>query len=554
MVKRVIASVFVFFVLMLYSVGQEKKTLLADSVLNARGEIFFSFSSDYFNQELSKILSIKSIGEKVFAYANKSSFEKFRALNIDFELQPENFKATRFKSATVSNPDLVYPSYFSYLQILQGFQQKYSAICELHEMGLTVQGRKLLALKITGTNSADNYKPAVMLTSSIHGNELAGYKLALWLIDYLLKNYNSNPQVTNLINGSEIWISPLVNPDGTFFGGSATVAQATRFNSNNLDLNRNFPDPEDGPNPDKAVRQPETAAIMEFYKSKGIVLSAALHTGDELVNYPWDTWPKLHADNDWYRLISRNYVNLVHAKNQLYMTDFENGIVNGFSWYRITGGLQDYVNYFLNSREITVELSKTDAPDSVTLVKLWDYNRESLLNFLEQSQYGLLGKITNKENGDPLKAKIELENHDKDNSWVYSNNESGIYYRFVAPGNYSLKVSAPGFLPFIDDFSLGFNERKSVNVQLEPNKNLVTVYPNPFRDIINLIFRNTIQSGDEIQLSLIDLTGKIVFQKMIRNYSGNTFYLEVPYLPDGLYILKLQSDGFSENFEVLKIK
>jgi hypothetical protein len=293
---------------------------------------------------------------------------------------------------------------------------------------------------------------------------------------------------------------------------------------------------------------------MRFYESKGIVLSAVLHTGDELINYPWDTWPGLHADNDWYRLISRNYVDLVHAKNRLYMTDFENGIVNGFSWYRITGGLQDYVNYFLNSREITVELSKTDMPDSATLMKFWEYNREALVNFLELSQYGFRGKITGKENGNPLKAKVEILNHDKDNSWVFSNSESGVFYRFIAPGNYSVKVSAPGFLPFREELSLGANERKTLNIQLTPSKDFVTVYPNPFSQTITLLFKKEFQADDEIQLSLTDMTGKVVLKTIIRNYTGNTVELTIPSIPDGIYILKLQSGNFSKHFEVLKIK
>lgn len=535
------------------SVSQERKISVADSILSTRGEICFSFSSSYFNSELGKILSIKSVGEKVLAYANRNSFDRFLKLNIDFELLPENFPASRLKSASASNPDLVYPSYSAYLQIMRGFEQKYNPICELHQIGLSVQGRKLLALKISGKSTMQS-KPSVFLTSTIHGNELVGFKLSLWLIEYLLENYNKDLRIAKLLDETEIWINPLANPDGAFYGGDNTVVQAKRFNSNNLDLNRNFPDPDVGQHPDNAARQPETAALMDFYESEQIVLSAALHTGDELINYPWDTWAKLHADNDWYRLISRNYVDLVHSKNRVYMTDFENGIINGFSWYRITGGLQDYVNYFLNSREITVEMSKADMPDSVALFKLWDYNREALINFLEQSQYGFTGKIANKETGNPLKAKVELLNHDKDNSWVFSNIKSGIFYRFVAPGNYSMKISAPGFLPFKDEFSIGAKERKVINVNLESNNDFVAVYPNPFQTTINLLFKNEVQADDEIQISLADITGRMVFKTIINNYNGNAVELKIPSIPEGIYILKLHSKDFSENFEVLKIK
>ena len=51
----------------------------------------------------------------------------------------------------------------------------------------------------------------------------------------------------------------------TFFRYS--VDGATRFNANQVDLNRNFPDPVKGDHPDSYIWQTETVAMMEFMKS-----------------------------------------------------------------------------------------------------------------------------------------------------------------------------------------------------------------------------------------------------------------------------------------------
>jgi hypothetical protein len=192
-------------------------------------------------------------------------------------------------------------------------------------------------------------------------------------------------------------------------------------------------------------------------------------------------------------------------------------------------------------------------PDSVALLKLWDLNREALLYFLEQSQYGLTGKITSKETGNPIKAKVELVNHDKDNSWVYSDGEYGIFYRFVATGNYSIKITAPGFLPFVEEVSLGAGERKTFDVQLKPDQKFVTVYPNPFSRSINLQFKRELKPEDEIRLSLTDISGRIVFARVVNN-TGSPVELLIPSIPDGLYILRIQSKNFSEKFQILKIE
>jgi hypothetical protein len=540
-----------------FSVGQvyERKVATADSILQVRGEVFFSFPVAHLTPEIAGNISVEAIkNSEVFAYANKQGFLSFLKLNIDFQLQPGNFLSSRLKSENLSNPDLVYPSYPRYLEILREFKNKYSNLCDLHQVGSSVNGRKLMMLKLSAPASIAKSRPPVLLASSIHGNELTGFKLLLWLSEYLLNNYGSDPLVTRLMEEAEIWIYPLANPDGTYFGGDYTVANAKRFNANNLDLNRNYPDPSAGDHPDGESWQPETVAMIGFFKQKQIVLSGVLHTGAELVNYPWDTWSRLHADNSWYRQISRNYTNLVHQKNELYMSSYENGIVNGYTWYRITGGQQDFLNYFEGGRGVTIELSEEGMPDSVTLAKYWEYNRDALLNFIEESLYGLTGLVTNAKTGLPLAAKVELVNHDKDNSWVYSSSSSGRYFRTLATGNYRVRVSKVGYKETFRQLSLFSEERRELNFALEPLSYRVLVYPNPFQGILNLEFSDALLSSDEITVSLANVPGKVFIKLKISGLSGNLVTLNLPSLPDGMYILKIESNRFTENVKLMKIE
>jgi hypothetical protein len=95
-------------------------------------------------------------------------------------------------------------------------------------------------------------------------------------------------------------------------------------------------------------------------------MSAHYHGGAELMNYPWDNTYERHADDAWWQLVSREYADLAQdaaqSTNPTYMNDEENGITNGADWYRIGGGRQDYMNYYQQCRELTVECSTTKCP------------------------------------------------------------------------------------------------------------------------------------------------------------------------------------------------
>jgi hypothetical protein len=236
----------------------------------------------------------------------------------------------------------------------------------------------------------------------------------------------------------EIWINPLANPDGAYFLSDLSVNGATRLNANSIDLNRDFPNPDD-PDWEGRTRQPETRAMMDLMADLRPALAANFHGGAEVVNYPWDTWERLHADNDWYWNISRSYADTVHLyATPGYMNDLDNGITNGYMWYTVYGGRQDYTNYFLHGREVTIELSTDKMPPDSSLEDYWNFNRNGLLHFITRALSGITGDVTDSVTGMPVEAFISIENHDADNSEVISSSESG-FYRLIGSGYFALK-------------------------------------------------------------------------------------------------------------------
>jgi len=443
------------------------------------GEIHFRFQIEdrELLNKLSSMIDIDNVtGNDVFAYANESGFGQFLKLNIAYQIiiDPEVDELIFNMLQHVDTDEITawdfYPTYEAYLDMMNQFQKDYPNLCEVFSIGQSVNGRELMVAKISDNIATREAEPQFLYTGTMHGDELAGYVLFLRLIDYMLTNYGTDPKVTNLVNSLEIWINPLANPDGTFAAGNHTVSGATRNNANNMNLNRNYPDPEDGPHPDGKAWQQETLMFMQLAEENDFVMSANTHGGAEVINYPWDTWSRLSADDDWWVFVCREYVDTVHLYSpSSYMDGYDNGITNGYAWYTISGGRQDYMNYFNNCREVTMELSNVKSLPASQLEAHWDWNYRSLLNYLEQATFGVSGMVTDLITGEPLAAKVYIDGHDEDNSFVYTENNFGFYQRLLNEGTYDITFSAPGHYPqTISDVSVSKYNTTLLNVQLNP--------------------------------------------------------------------------------------
>ncbi len=521
------------------------------AVLHQRGEVFFKFAFPGRQQisQLNKYLSMDHLrGDTVYAYANARGFASFLRTAIPFVLlTPPSMRQTRqqlapkgFKSGHAWDS---YPSYGQYVTLMQGFQKGYPKLCRIISIGKSVQGRALLFAHLGHQDTARPALPVFMYTSTMHGDETTGYILMLHLIDYLLSNYGREATITHLLDSVDIWINPLANPDGTYAGGDTSVYGATRFNANHIDLNRNYPDPNTGEHPDGNAWQPETKAFMAFAEAHPFVLSCNMHTGSEVANYPWDTWSFRTADDAWWQQVCRQYADTVHAYARAgYLTALDNGITNGYDWYSITGGRQDYMNYFRHDREFTLELSYNKMPPADSLPKYWDYNYRSLVQYIHQVLKGLRGTVTDSVTGRKLKAEVFAVNHDNHHSEVFSDSVTGCYFRPIYPGVYDFRYSAAGYkTKTIRNVQIKNGKPLVLNVQLAPehtsgigeqNRNRIGIYPNPVTDELFCTGCTT-----DSKAVVMALSGKILFSGNIR--PGKP--LHVGPLPQGVYLLKIVS-------------
>jgi hypothetical protein len=458
---------------------------------------------------ITRNVSITSVKDKkVFISISPRTIDWFIKQKFDYLIpeRPDYKGIVSAGSITRAMDWQSYPTYTQYVSIMQDFALTYPEICHLDTIGTSINGRLILALKISDNAGTDEDEPEVFYSSTMHGDETGGFILMLRLSDYLLKNYNIDTRVKNLVDNLEIWINPLANPDGTYTSGN-TITSPVRENANGIDLNRNFPDPFQP----LEIQEKENRDMINFMQNRKFVISANFHSGAEVVNYPWDRWlSKIHADDTWFNSISRAYVDTVHIySGPSYMNYLDNGVTRGAVWYIIYGGRQDFVTWELQGREVTIELDDAFITPEAQLELLWQYNWRSLLGYLENAMYGIHGFVRDKDTSLPVPAKVYISGHDKDSSQVYSDTLTGKFIRLLSPGTWNVSFYAKGYQDTtIDDVIVISGQKTDLLVEMRsissnidtPVPETAVLYPNPASSMMKAILPEKVTGTVNIKI------------------------------------------------------
>lgn len=381
-------------------------------------------------------------GNGTRAYVLHTYWPAFQAANIPYTL--EAMQPPAEKQATD------YPSYAEVGTQLSNWETAYPQLCRRISIGQSVQGRELWALQITDNPGVEEDEPEFAYLSTIHGDETIGTILCLNFIETLLTGYGSDAGLTSIIDETDIWILPILNPDGYEMG--------IRWNANNLDLNRSFPEwpihfsgtLATEPTINTVGLQPEVARVIDWSMAHRFVLMANYHSGALLVNYPYDEEPDIPSgqeaptpDDDLMRSLATTYARLnpPMAASRV----FPGGIVNGSRWYRVSGGMQDWHYRYAGAIDFTLEVSTIKSPATGNLLSLWDDNKDGMRAYLDRVHRGIRGIVADRATGAPLAATITVADNPQP---VFTDPEVGDFYRLLLPGTYTVHAEAPGYIPF----------------------------------------------------------------------------------------------------------
>jgi Zinc carboxypeptidase len=124
-----------------------------------------------------------------------------------------------------------YHDYHGTMKMLNGFNEKYPGLVKVFSIGKSVLGKDIWCIRITNEKSKDE-KSSCLIDGCIHGEEWEAGEACLYLAEYLLINFDGNKTIAHILNSSEVYIVPLVNPDSR--------QDDSRYNDNGINLDRNF--------------------------------------------------------------------------------------------------------------------------------------------------------------------------------------------------------------------------------------------------------------------------------------------------------------------------
>ncbi len=173
----------------------------------------------------------------------------------------------------------------------------------------TAQGRPLYFVKISDNPNTTEAEPRVLYTGLHHAREPMSMMSLIFYMHYILENYNTDPEIQNLVNSVELYFVPCVNPDGYVYNqttnpnGGGLWRKNRRDNGSGIygvDLNRNYgyqwglnsgssgttsSETYRGPS---AFSEPETQMIRDFCISKQFATSLNSHSYGNYLIHQWE--------------------------------------------------------------------------------------------------------------------------------------------------------------------------------------------------------------------------------------------------------------------------
>jgi hypothetical protein len=277
------------------------------------------------------------------------------------------------------------------------------ALVTLHDLGPSWEGRRLIAARVTSPSGGS--KPAALYLSDYHAREVVTPELALRTLRFFAEAYGRDPLITRLLDTRELWIVPLVNPDG--YARVEAGAEWWRKNANptascgpnpgqpanpshpGVDLNRNHAyawnagggagtNPCDetyqGPGP---ASEPETQAVQRLVASTAATVLISWHSYGNLVLWPPTSRVDPQPADPVFAALGGRLAGL---------TGYQGG-TGGATLYPTTGELTEWAWYVQHVAGFTIEVGafadgtggNPFAPPYAQVERYWAENQPAAL-------------------------------------------------------------------------------------------------------------------------------------------------------------------------------
>ncbi len=422
--------------------------------------------------------------------------------------------STSQMAANLGNVDDIsgYRTYDEALEELQQIAADNPSICKLMDIGDS-RGKEyyesgygnygdyqhdIWAMKVSDNVEVDEDEPAIYYFGAHHAREPLSTEVAFKVLNHIIDNYGTDPNITENVNNKEIWFVPIVNPDGHEVvldqintdwrknirdnDGNGSLTNGSWDYPDGVDPNRNYGwewgtsgtsnDPNDitycGPTP---FSEPELQAIRDLMIAEHFVAGISYHTYSELVLWPFGYSSSATApDIDALAQLGTNMGMAIPGLSGGHYTP-------QVAWelYPCSGVTDDYAYGQHGIFSYTIELATQFIPPANQVYQVCEDNLDAAMIMLNRSNQSILtGHITNAENGDAVLAEIFIEGIDNNGALrmpYMSSEDFGAYYRLLTDDTYSLTITAFGYISqTFDNVVITDDGQTILDVQLQPSQ------------------------------------------------------------------------------------
>jgi hypothetical protein len=356
----------------------------------------------------------------------------------------------------IESVNLSYKSNIANEIFLKRIADEYSEFVSFHKLGKTHLNNNIIAINITNKKSNKN-KFNILFNCAHHANELISTEHCYDIIYDIITNNN---EYTEILNHTDIWIVPIVNPDGSYLFWNKSVEMGRKngrfYNEkeeNNIyhgvDLNRNYSFKWNSGHPtasssnryhqfyrgEKPFSEPESQAMSILAEQMRFLFSISFHSNASRILYPYTIENVKNTSPDYPKHFSHRLAKIsktYKATKNLYPVD---------------GTDQDY--YYFKYGTIALLIESSHHNPNYNLVKtITKHIRPVWQEMLNECLYGekIFLKIKD-ENNNNVEANIEITEFKYYNGEKFTSSPlTGLYQKMVLEKKeYNIIITHPHF-------------------------------------------------------------------------------------------------------------
>jgi hypothetical protein len=309
----------------------------------------------------------------VFCLAERDDTERIKHMGLNI-LEHEILRIPKMDSPVSLIEGDINGRYHNYVEteaMILDLGERFPQISNVFSIGQTIEGREIYVIKISDHVANEEDEPNVYFVGLHHAREWISLEVPLLFAEYILENYENDAEIKRLVDEAQIYVLPLLNPDGLEF--SIHVFRWWRKNrryngdfSWGVDPNRNYafmwglddigssPDPNhDAYRGAGPFSEPETLALSQLMLSHPPAGALTYHSFSHVIIYPWGYTTDPAPDEDEMETVAKEMSDRIFA---VHGRRYEYGKSDSML-YPTNGDMDDWVYGIFGALSFCVELS-----------------------------------------------------------------------------------------------------------------------------------------------------------------------------------------------------